>query len=124
MISEDKALEFFFVLLRESGRPAGITLSIGDVGCISSAGHQGGCGHQFFHKLTRLKLFSCRSVRCPTRFRSKYASKEEFLTKQDKLRMQLDERSKKIDELRGQKSGILGQVGDRVAESGLDRNDP
>ena len=54
----------------------------------------------------------------------KYSSKEKFLTKQDKVRMQLDERSKKIDELRGQKSGILGQVGDRVAESGLDRNDP
>ena len=38
--------------------------------------------------------------------------------------MQLDECFKKCDALRQQKSGILGQVGDRVAESDLERTEP
>ena len=38
--------------------------------------------------------------------------------------MQLDKCSKKIDTLRDQKQGILGQFGDCVAESSLERNKP
>ena len=70
----------------------------------------------------QLNLFSCGSVLFLKRLRGKYfdmfTGKEEFLTKTHELRMQLDERSKKIHAWRDQKSGILGQVGDRVAESG------
>ena len=47
-----------------------------------------------------------------------YSRKEEFLTKKHELGMQFDECAKKIGALLEQKSGILGQVGDRVAESG------
>ena len=44
------------------------------------------------------------------------SSSEEFLTKTHELEMQLGECSKKINVLRDQKSGIFGQVRDRVAE--------
>ena len=54
----------------------------------------------------------------------KHSGKEEFLTKKQELRMQLDECSKKIDALREQNPGILGQVGDRAVESDLERNMP
>uniref|UniRef100_A0A7S1AJB0 Uncharacterized protein n=1 Tax=Noctiluca scintillans TaxID=2966 RepID=A0A7S1AJB0_NOCSC len=47
----------------------------------------------------------------------KSSGKDEFLTKKNELRFHLDECSKKIDALQEQKSGILGQVGDRVAEN-------
>jgi chromosome segregation ATPase len=46
----------------------------------------------------------------------KSSGKEEFLMKKNELRMHLDECSKKLDALQEQKTGILGQVGDRVAE--------
>ena len=47
-----------------------------------------------------------------------FSSKEEFLTKMDELRTQLDERSKKDDAFWVQKSRILGQIEDHVAEGG------
>ena len=46
-----------------------------------------------------------------------FSSKEEILTEQHELKVQLEECSKKIDALRKQKSEILGLVGDNVAES-------
>ena len=46
-------------------------------------------------------------------------SKEEFLTEKHELNMQLDESSKKMNALRVQKSGILGQVRYCVAVSPL-----
>ena len=47
-----------------------------------------------------------------------FSGKEAGLTEIHKLRTQLDESSKKIDTLRVQKSRILGQIGNRLAESG------
>ena len=44
------------------------------------------------------------------------SGEEELSTKKHELRMQLDEISKKIHTLRDQKSRILDQIGDRVAE--------
>ena len=43
------------------------------------------------------------------------SGKEACLTQRDESRAQLDERSKKIDALRFQKSRILCQIGDRFA---------
>ena len=50
------------------------------------------------------------------------SGKEEFLTKKHELRKRLGRCCMKVDALGEQKSGILGQVGDRVARSGLDLN--
>ena len=47
-----------------------------------------------------------------------FSGKEEFLTKMDELRTQLDQRSKKIDALWVLKSRILDQIEDRFAEAG------
>ena len=47
-----------------------------------------------------------------------FSGEEELLTQTHEFKMQLDESSKKIDALRDYESMILGQTGDRVAESG------
>ena len=46
-----------------------------------------------------------------------FSGTEEFLSKIDELRTQVDEMSKKIGALWDQKSRILDQVGDRVADN-------
>ena len=47
-----------------------------------------------------------------------FSGKEEFLTKMDELRTQLDQPSKKIDALWVHKARILDQIEDRFAEGG------
>ena len=47
-----------------------------------------------------------------------FSGKEAGLTEIHKLRTQLDESSKKIGALRVQKSRILGQIGNRLVDSG------
>ena len=61
--------------------------------------------------------FMFRFVRCPTRFRNIPRAGKSFLTQKHGL----GECSKKIDALREQKSGILGQVRDRVAKEPAQR---
>ena len=52
------------------------------------------------------------------KFFNMFSRKEGGLRKIHELRTQQDECSKKIDALRVQKSRIVGQIGERVAESG------
>ena len=91
---------------------------------ISSFRKLNGAWTSPFHTLTHLKLFSCRVRAISNEIQGKYSGEGEFLTRKHELGMQLDECSKKIDALREQKTWILGQVGDRVADSGFERNKP
>ena len=52
------------------------------------------------------------------------SGKEEFFTDAHELKKRFDERNQKIDALWEPKIRILGHVGDRVAQSGLEINKP